>query len=319
MPRHAPPMLVIGPNLSIDQTVAVPRLMVGTIHRVPAILRLAGGKGTNLARALRTLGAVPTLCGFVGGPAGEAYRAYLRTEGISHQLIATRAETRVCFSIADEATGEQTEVYEAGAEVTLDEVEALIAAAAACMDTLPEHGWVALAGSLPLGMPDDFYARLVGLARERGLRALLDARGAALGSAIAAGPDVLKINRDELSAWAGTLARTPEEVANAGAVALAAGARLAVITMGAAGAVALEGARRWHIAVPIWPVRSPVGSGDSAAAGLLVGLAHGKRLPEAARLAVAAGTANARHLGAGRFNRFEVDELLGQCRIQELG
>lgn len=312
-------VLVVGPNLSVDQTVAVPRLMVGMIHRVPAILRLAGGKGTNVARALRALGAAPTLCGFVGGPTGEAYHDYLRAEDIPHRLITTGAETRVCFSIADEGTGEQTEIYEAGAEVTSEEVEALVAAVSACMDALPEQGWIALAGSLPRGAPDDLYARLVVLARERGLRSLLDARGSALGSAITAGPDMLKINRDELSAWAGTLAREPHEVAQVGMAALAAGARRAVITMSAGGAVAVDGARRWHIAAPTVPVRSPVGSGDSAAAGLLVALARGHDLPEATRLAVAAGTANARHLGAGRFIRTEVDELLGQCLIQELG
>lgn len=308
-------MLVVGPNLSVDQTVAVPRLMVGTIHRVPAILRLAGGKGTNLARALRTLGEDPLLCGFVGGPTGEAYRAYLRAEGIAHQLVATRAETRVCFSIADESTSEQTEFYEAGAGVDPDEVEALIATASAAM---AGHDWLALTGSLPRGTPDDLYARLVALGRERGLRVLVDAREPALGRAIAAGPDVLKVNRDELSAWADELVRTPDEAARAGAAALEAGARSAVITMGAAGAVALDATGCWHIAAPTWPVRSPVGSGDSAAAGLLVGLRQGMGLPEAARLAVAAGTANARHLGAGRFNRAEVDALLAQCRLRRM-
>ncbi len=314
-------MLVVGPNLAVDQTVAVPRLVPGTIHRVPAILRLAGGKGTNLARALRALGADPLLCGFAGGPTGDACTAYLRAEGIRHQIVATRAETRVCFSIADEASGAQTEFYEQGDAVDVGEVAALLDTAATCMDALAPGAWVALTGSLPRGAPDDLYARLIVLAHARGLLALLDAREPALAPALASGPDLLKINRDELAAWSGASAAalaTPEAVAAAAQQARAAGAAEAVITLGADGAVALNRDGAWHIAAPPVAARSPVGSGDSAAAGLLVGLAHGADLADAARLGVAAGSANARHLGAGRFTQAEVDALLAGCRARRL-
>lgn len=322
-------MLVIGPNLAVDQTVAVPRLLPGTIHRVPAVLRLAGGKGTNLARALRTLAADPLLCGFAGGPTGAAYTAYLAAEGVRHRLVATHADMRVCFSIADESTGAQTEVYEQGAEVDADEVATLLDTAAACMDEQMPGDWVALTGSLPRGVPDDLYARLIALAHARGLLVLLDAREPALAPALAAGPDLLKINREELSAWAGapsTRRNTPEAVARVADRAgrgprtvIKLGAEQVVITLGAEGAIALEYDVAWHIAAPSIAAVSPVGSGDSAAAGLLVGLSHGASLPEATRLAVAAGSANARNVGAGKFTRAEVDDLLPSCRVRKLG
>jgi 1-phosphofructokinase family hexose kinase len=323
--------LVVGPNLSVDQTVAVPRVRLGAIHRVPVILRLAGGKGTNLARALRTLGEDPVLCGFAGGPTGAAYTAYLRQEGIRHQLVTTRADTRVCFSIVDDASGAQTEFYEAGMPVTAAEAAELVALAEAGMARLADragranaagHGWVALTGSLPPGAPTDLYARLIVSAHRFGLRALLDAREPALGPAIAAAPDVLKINQNELATWAQHPLADPLAVADAATLALAgrAGA-CAVITLGAGGAVAVAADRRWRILPPAdiaAKVRSPVGSGDSAAAGLLVGLRRALALPEAARLAVAAGTANASHLGAGRFAAADVDALLPRCAVTAL-
>lgn len=303
--------LIIGPNLSVDQTLSVPTLAVGTIHRVPEILKLAGGKGANLARALRILGEEPLLCGFAGGPAGAQLVAYLRADGIAHRIVPIRGETRVCFSVADAATGAQTEFYEGGPLVTAGEVAALLEAAAALV---AGHAWVALTGSLPRGAPPDLYARLTAIARAHGARVLLDAKGDALVAGLAAGPDLLKINRGELEGALGGPLATPARVAEGAASVLGPGAD-AVITLGAAGAVVVTAAAHWLIMPPAVAAISPVGSGDSAAAGVLAGLARGLALVEAARLGVAAGAANALHLGAARFTRAEVEALLPGCRV----
>jgi 1-phosphofructokinase family hexose kinase len=308
-------MLVVGPNLSIDQTVGVPRLRVGTIHRVPTILKLAGGKGANVARSLRILDAVPLLIGFAGGPAGAQLAAYLHADGLAHRLVATSGETRICFSIADETTGEQTEFYESGAPVRPDEIAALLAAVEEVVDG---HSWVAVTGSLPRGAPEDLFARIVVLAQRRGVRALLDARGPALAAGIAVRPHLLKINRGELSEYAGRALDAPDQVAAAATQVVAGTAGAAIITLGAAGAVAVDASGRWLITPPEMRVLSPVGSGDAAAAGALAALERGATLPEAARLAVAAGAANALHLGAGRFTRAEVESLLAGCTVQPL-
>jgi 1-phosphofructokinase family hexose kinase len=310
-------MLVVGPNLSVDQTVGVPRLVVGSIHRVPAILRLAGGKGGNVARALRILGADPLLIGFAGGPAGAQLEAYLRDAGVAHHLVPTGGETRVCFSIADEATGEQTEFYEAGAPVTEDEVAALLAALAAHLDG---RRWVVLTGSLPRGAPADLFARCSAIAHHAGAGVLLDARGPALAAGIAARPDLLKVNRGELSEYAGAPLDTPEQVAAAAAAAIAPHAGSAIITLGAQGAVAVSGAdgARWLVAPPALRVVSPVGSGDAAAAGAALALEAGADLLDAARMAVAAGTANALHLGGSRFTPEEFRQALAGCTAQPL-
>jgi 1-phosphofructokinase family hexose kinase len=319
--------LVVGPNLSVDQTVAVPVLRVGEIHRVPEVLKLAGGKGTNLARALRILGGEPLLVGFAGGPVGGQLRAYLEADSLPHHLVPSVGETRVCFSIADVATGVQTEFYEAGPVVSAEEVAALLRVV---RDVLPGQRWVAITGSLPRGGPvdggpvdggpADLYAQLIRLARAHGARTLLDAKGDVLAAGIAAGPDLLKINRAELEGSLGRRVPTPAEVATAAAdVIRMDDGGAAMITLGAEGAVVVARKGRWLVTPPEdLPIVSPVGSGDSTAAGLLTGLERGLPLVAAARLGVAAGTASALHLGAARFARDEVEALLPRCGVVPL-
>jgi 1-phosphofructokinase family hexose kinase len=308
-------MLVVGPNLAIDQTVAVPHLEVGTIHRVPSILRLAGGKGANAARALRTLGEKPLLCGFAGGAAGKQLAAYLRTEGIARRLVPTSGETRVCFSIADDATGAQTEFYEAGAPVSEAEIAALFALVEAC---LPGRRWLVITGSLPVGAPADLYARLIALARRQGARTLLDARGAALAAGVAERPDVLKVNRAELAEYLGRAPGALGVVAEAVAEVADRLGGIAIVTLGGDGAVAAGPEGRWHVMPPAVRARSPVGSGDSATAGVVAGLARGLALPAAVRLGVAAGTASALHLGAAQFTRTELEAIHAACQVVSL-
>ena len=317
-------VLVIGPNLAIDSTVAVPRLHEGTIHRVPAIVKLAGGKGANLARALRILGGEPLLIGFAGGPAGAQLRAYLAADGIPARLVAIAAETRACFSVCDEATGAQTEFYEAGAPISEAEIAELLAVAEAAMaetataeTAMNGVPWVACTGSLPQGAPVDIYGELIARARHHGARTLLDAKGAVLTAALAVGPDLLKINRGELADRVKVALPTPAVVADAAAhvVDMAAG-HAALITLGAAGAVLVAPEGCWLIAPPAGlGIVSPVGSGDATAAGLLAGIVRGLPVVDAARLGVAAGTASALHLGASRFTRVEAEELVAACTV----
>jgi 1-phosphofructokinase family hexose kinase len=308
-------VLVVGPNLSIDQTVAVPQLAVGAIHRVPEILRLAGDKGANVARAARLLDADPLLIGFVGGQTGELFAAYLRADGIASHLVRTAGETRVCFSIADDATGEQTEFYEAGAPVRSDEIALLVAAVEA---HLPAHAWVVITGSLPRGAPEDLYARIIELAHRHRARVLLDAREGALTAGVAARPDVVKINSDELAELALQAPETPAAVAEAASHVPVVPGGAVIVTLGAAGAVVVRGEGRWQVTPPAIKARSPVGSGDCAAAGVIVGLERGDDFVEATRLGVAAGTANAMHLGAARFTVEDVGRVLAGCVARAL-
>jgi 1-phosphofructokinase family hexose kinase len=308
-------MLVVGPNLSIDQTVVVPLLRTGEIHRVAEIVRLAGGKGANVARAASILGADPLLVGCVGGPLGDVFAAYLRADGIASDLVRTDGETRVCFSIADDATGQQTEFYEAGAPVSAAECARLLELAAA---HVAHHRWVVVTGSLPRGAPEDLYARLVALAHDHGARVLLDARGEALARGVAARPDVVKINRGELAELVGAPIASPAECARAAAGCAVAPGGAVIVTDGAAGAVLVSQAGAWHVTPPPVAARSPVGSGDCAAAAIVATMETGEDELAAARWGVAAGTANALHAGAARFTRAEAEQVWAGCTARSL-
>jgi len=322
--------LIIGPNISLDQTVSVPRLTVGTIHRVPTVIKQAGGKGVNVARAMRTIVfGYPLLCGCLGGDIGVAVEGYLVRERIRYRPFHTQGETRVCFSIADEATGEQTEVYENGAPLTQDEVARFVALAEELMAqqaNTTHSRWVGLTGSLPPGMPPDLYARLIASARTHGLHTLLDAKGEALRAGLAAGPTLLKVNAAELGDALGqsTLAQAePAQVADVAAQAIShIPAGMAVITLGARGAVAVSSEGRWHVASPPVEAISPVGSGDSVAGAMLTLLENSPldaiALRAAVRYGVAAGAANTRHLGAAQFAEAEVKELLDKTQVNPL-
>ena len=308
-------VLVVGPNLSLDETVAVPALHPGTIHRVGEILRLAGGKGANVARSLSVLGVRPHLVGFAGGPTGDLLTDLLDGDGISHALVRTRGATRTCFTIADATSGAQTEFYGAGSPVTEDEVSALLRAAT---ERLDGQDWVVVTGSLPPGTPEHLYAELIVLARQRGVRTLLDAKGAALTAGIAARPDVVKVNSGELAGVFGLTPCAPEDVAACADQLLARGVAVSLTTLGRDGAVLVAPAVREHVRHPDRQVVSPVGSGDAAAAGMVAALARGAYAREAALAAVAAGTANALHLGAARFSREDYDSILAECTQTEL-
>ncbi len=332
--------LIIGPNISLDQTVSVPHVTVGAIHRAPVAIKLAGGKGANVARAMRRLlFGDPLLCGCFGGAIGAAVEGLLVREHIRYRPFRIQSETRICFSIADETTGEQTEVYEQGAPLSEAESEGFIALAEQLLDeqTVGHSRWVGLTGSLPPGMPDDLYARLIASAHAHGLHTLLDAKGEALRAGLTAVPDLLKINATELGDALGqpTLDQAePAEIAEATAQAIShIPGGVAIITLGARGAVVVAtGGGRWHIEAPRVKAISPVGSGDAVAGALLVffdGDTHTpdthtpdtsdeRSLVSATSFAMAVGAANAQHLGASQFTEAEVRALTGQAQMREL-
>jgi tagatose 6-phosphate kinase len=303
-------MLVVCPNLSLDESVSVPNLNVGTIRRVDSILRLAGGKGANVARAMRVLGTDALLIGFAGGAPGELLARYLDSDNIAHVLVPVRGDTRTCFTIADEQSGKQTELYGAGPEVNAQEVDSLLHAVG---EHLKGHRWMIVTGSPPPAARVDLYADIIRLAKRHGVRTLIDANGPALEAGIAAAPDIVKVNAQELGGATGTQPSTPREVAAAAERLFKSGVGAALITLGSEGAVLVAQDIRRHVRSPRRKVVSPVGSGDAAAAAMLVALDRGDGLELAARAAVAAGTANAMHLGAGRFTWAEYEEILAQC------
>jgi 1-phosphofructokinase family hexose kinase len=312
-------ILCIAGNPSIDKLFEVEQLTPGAIHRPRGFIQVPGGKGLNVARAATALGADVVATGILGGHTGRWVLEALDGEGVDGRFAWTVGETRSSLSVADRATGRLTEFYEDGSAIDARAWETLERMAG---DLMSRSTWVTMSGSLPPGAPVDGYARLIRTARLLGVATAIDAQGAPLERALAEGPNVVKVNAEEAGALLGDPIGTVEDaVRGAGAIAQRAGGsgRAALITRGADGAVLMAPDGFAWVGRLYERGPYPVGSGDAFLAGLVVALDQGDDWPEALRMALAAGTANAQIGGAGRLVRERVPALAGKARVSRLG
>lgn len=288
-------LLALGP--SVDVTYLVDEFFEGGTFRPTGVYRASGGKAINAARAAVTMGADVAVVAPLGGPPGRLVLDDAVAAGIRLLPVWASADTRTCISISSAASGLLTELYERPSAVTGDELARLHEVADGLLAERP--GWFAISGGVPASVPVDGLADLVTLAHSRGQRAAVDSHGPALAAALAARPELLKINRAEA---AEALGIEPEVDAFDLAERLRAlTGGTVVVTDGVAGSYAVDerGRRRaeWSGAFG----RYPVGSGDSYLGGLLASLDAGGTLADSLRLAAGCATANALVPGAGRF------------------
>ena len=314
-----PPQRVvfIAANPSIDRLYEVDRLVEGTIHRPTLAVARPGGKGLNAARAGAALGARVTAVGIVGGRSGDWIVERLVEIGIDAPMARSAAETRTCLSILDRASGLLTELYELGEEIEPADWEALEAIVARELDR-GDVGAMAFSGSLPPGAPTDGYARMVRIAGARLVPVLADTYGAALAEVLAERPAVVKVNASEASGVTGLVVDDEESALRAARALRDRGAIGVVITLGIAGAIVVSADGEARIDPPDVRGAYPVGSGDAFLAGLAAGLVGGASLVEAARLGVAAGTANALLPGAGELDRATAERLVAGVAVAPL-
>lgn len=312
-------ILCVNPNAAIDKTAVVENFRLNAIHRPSFELALPGGKGCNVARAAKTLGRQPVVTGWVGGHAGRFIEEGLQAEGIQTAFVHTAVESRTCLSILDPVQGTMTEIYEKGRPVSAEELQSFYDL---FRRWLPEVKIVTLSGSLPPGVPVDFYAAVTRMAREVGVMVLLDSSGEPLRSGVEQGrPDVLKCNRAELSGLVGLPLEDLEDVKQAARELSKRRELTVVITLGSAGAILAEsplgGGSVWFAQAPRVEAVSAVGSGDAFLAGFACALLDHQPVEEALRLAVSAGTANTLQLGAGCLRPADVARLMEQVRIDK--
>ena len=204
LPGVGPHVIVtVTPNPALDVTYAVERLTVHRSHRVLEVREVAGGKGLNVASVLSSQGQPVLAVGLVGGAAGERLLADLDARGIRHSCVTSPVETRRTVTVVSRADGEATAFNEPGAPCAPGQWDSVVAHTGR---VLVEHGAAVLvaSGSVPPGFPSDGYAQLVAAGHAAGCRVVLDASGDALLGGVAAGPDVVKPNRDELAEVTGS-------------------------------------------------------------------------------------------------------------------
>ena len=302
-------ILCLNLNAAIDKTIVVSSFEINKIHRPESVIALAGGKGCNVARALKTLGETPVVSGWVGGFAGQFIETELHLENIQTDFIHTDFESRTCTSILDREKQTMTEIYELGESVPLEKINEL---RDHVLKNIGRYKAVTLSGSLPQGVPSDFYADLIKIARKENVLTFLDSSGEALRKGAEAGPFLIKPNETESKSLLGIGPSDTFDSAHAAAeISTKYGANV-LLSLGADGAVAAKAGQVFRVKSPSVDAKSAVGSGDCMLAGLTYGFLHGFSFEESVRCGVAAGTANTLTVGAGQFKISDFQLLRGQ-------
>jgi tagatose 6-phosphate kinase len=274
------------------------------------VLTSAGGKGLNVARSAQLCGQPVVVTGFVAGFAGDYVIGEVIREGMTEKFVRVAGETRTCINIIDEQ-GRSTELLEPGVTVTEMDLTTLVARFA---ELLPQVEVVTLSGSAPAGCPDGVYVPLIQAARQAGKPVILDTSGALLAAGLAARPNVVKPNREELAALVGAeLSNLPSLVA-AGRELCTNGPEWVVVSLGGDGAVAISADRAVQVVPPPVAVANAVGCGDVLVGGLATGLANGLAVDAALPLAVRVAAAAAAHPQTGRFDPAYAETLSVQVR-----
>jgi 1-phosphofructokinase len=287
-------------NPSVDRTVEVETLARGEVMRALRVQVDPGGKGINVSRALATHGLPTRAVVTVGGAEGEHLVTLLRDTGIEIVPVPIRGAIRSNITVA-EPDGTTTKFNEPGAPLSAEELAAVVSAVRGAVESAD---WLVASGSLPAGTPADFYAELVQLLAGSGTRVAVDTSGPALEAVLAAGPTLVKPNRDELAEVSGRPLATIADVIEAASRLRERGAGTVLASLGADGAVLVDDGGAIHGQIPAVPPLSSVGAGDAMLAGFLAG---GGRGPDALVEGLAWGTAAVRQPGSGMPSPHDID------------
>lgn len=301
-----PAILCVGPTPTMQRTMIFDKLRVDEVNRALSVREFASGKAVNVARVVTALGEKAVVTGFAGGVRGAMLRGDLGKLGIADEMVEVAAATRLCSTLIDKSNGSATELVEESRAVTGEDWRKLDAV---IQRVAPQcRVWV-FSGSLPPGGETDAYGKWGPLMRSAGAKMIVDARGEALRLAMQQSGMIVKVNREELAA---TVDRTFSGEADLREAMLRAtpenGAM--IVTAGKEGSWVCDGKEVRHLSPPAIKVVNPIGSGDSYAAGLAVGLLQGMDLFAACRLGTACAAANAETEDAGHVEKSRVEKLL---------
>jgi 1-phosphofructokinase family hexose kinase len=305
-------------NAALDRTLLVPNFHLGQRHRASEGFTSAGGKGINVARALRRLG-VPVVCtGLVGGRNGQQIIDDLNEAGILNDFVRIEGESRASVALLDPISDQYTEVNEWGPEVREQELDALREKLAYLTQGAE---FVVLAGSLPRGVEPSFYAETIRELNRRQVLTVLDSEGDPLRRGVTAEPYLVSPNVNEAESLVGhefnddaDLEAGLDEIAELGA-------RNVLITLETGLYALVREAGEAHRVRGLSPRLDPVstiGAGDTLLAGFLAARMTGRTVEEAVRSAIAAGAASVLEAGAGRFDPREASRVGGLVTVERL-
>jgi 1-phosphofructokinase family hexose kinase len=311
-------IITVTLNAAMDKTLEVPSFTPGRRHRTVDQITMPGGKGVNIARAIKQLGQPVIATGLAGGATGTRIVEALDAESILNDFVRIQDESRTNTAVLDPTTGLQTEINERGPAVSAHEFELfrekllyLSQGASICV----------FAGSLPRGVEQDLYHSLIRDVRRLGVTTMIDTDGEPLRLAMRAEPELVSPNELESEELVGHEFNDDQDRALAVVEMTRLGAHEAIMTVadGCYARVLEHGALTLHrVRIAEQEARSAVGSGDAFLAGYVAARYGGQDPVECLRFAVASGAESTQHFGAGIIEPGRVERLLGEVEHERL-
>lgn len=299
-------ILTVCLNPAVDKTCTMECLLPGEVNRMQSAVSIAGGKGVNVAKVLRAFSMPVAIVGFLGGLGGRLIEEALEKLGVEDYCTRIKADTRTNVNILA-SDGSVTEILEPGPEVTGKELLEFRKQFLGCLELCE---LVVLSGSMPGGVPVDFYAQLIRECHMAGCKVFLDASGEALKEGIKAGPDFVKPNKKELEYLASRELNSLEDMKAEARKLLASGVGKVVVSLGSEGLLYVDAEKEIYREAKKVDAVNTVGCGDTVAASFCMSEISGDEPEIALQKAVALAAANAMNAENGKFSMNDYFELL---------
>ncbi len=302
-------------NPAVDKTVVIDNFSAGSVNRVVSVREDAGGKGVNVSKCLKKLGADTVAVMILAGVTGKRLGTMLEDMKIPMLRVPADGENRTNLKIIDPVNHTNTDINEPGPKIDADLLESVKEKVG---KSVKKGDIVVLSGSLPKGADKNLYGRWANYFRYRGADVFLDADGEAMAKGIQAVPYLIKPNNDELAALLGKASLTLEEMVAEGKRLLDTGIREVVVSLGGDGILFVSKDGCFKADALSVPVKSTVGAGDSVVAAMAYGKMKNLSREEMIRLAVAIGAASVMQDGSQPPEASLVWELAKDVQITKL-
>lgn len=310
-------ILTITLNPSIDISYPLEEFKLNTVNRVIFPKKTAGGKGLNVTRVLHEAGQEVVATGFIGGKLGDFLSQELKESGIANQFLTIKGETRNCIAILHQ--GMQTEILENGPYIDGDEADAF---SNHLNLIIKQFDVVTISGSLPKGLEQNYYSKLIATANAYDKKVVLDCSGQALMEVLKgkAKPTVIKPNREELEQILGKDIKEDdmEQLKVLLQSPIFEGIEWIIVSLGANGAFAKHKDIFYKVTIPKIEVLNPVGSGDSTLAGIAWALQEEDQPEALLKKANVLGMLNAQEAMTGHVNMAHYNDLFEQLKVEEV-
>jgi|APCry1669188910_1035180.scaffolds.fasta_scaffold03124_6 6-phosphofructokinase 2 len=305
-------ILTITMNPALDVLTSIDKVSDTHKMRCGAVLKHPGGGGVNVARVLHRLGANCVALYLAGGVTGERHHKLMSAEKVRCHVMPIAEETRESFSAHELSSGHDFRFVLPGPHVSAAEYEA-------CLDYVAQHlpkQFLVISGGLAPGVPDNFYARLAALAKQNGVRVVLDTSGPALAEALKVGVYLFKPSLRELRDLTGQdLPDQDAQVAAAQQLIQSGQAEIVAVSLGADGALVVSANEHWQAHSIKVDVQTTIGAGDSFVAGMVWSLRRGDTLLKAFQYGMASGAAALLSSGTSLSQAADVHMLLPEVVI----